>query len=276
MAMKFLVPVFRIMRLQCEPVRLAILLALREGAKSSDEVRRITEQTLSPQKVPNSTFLHHSLELIKEDLSCKKSEDSYELTPLGTTSLDALQKYQDSVLESLLVARQIRAESELGPEAAEIVAQAVNQFRSAGPVFKPIPAALRIMRIQSDPARLAVLLSLSSDAAHPMGLQELLHSVQLNLERDKIPGSTLSNILFQLERDDLITRGPRASVRLTTFGEDSVRAFNVYKESIEHALRTSLAQRIAEDLGIDAATLVQQPVLDSTDTSSSVIMENNI
>lgn len=119
-----------------------------------------------------------------------------------------------------------------------------------------IPAAIRIARIQSDPARLSILRSLLTAPHGELPLRELRRTAEHNLGR-AISLSTFSHLCVEIEGQRLMEPPSPSRYRLSAFGLEAMQALKAYQRALAQPLIDAQLDKVGRELGPEAATRLQ-------------------
>ena len=238
-----------IMRVQSEALRSQALIEISQVrqpipfAALRDRVRAV----LGDEKIYATTFPHILTELCDE-LLISKNRRVFEPTSLGSTAVEAQREYQETLFP-IAIANQAEI---LGEDlAAEMSQQILGNSRRTRTV---VPWTLGIAHLQSDKARLNILLALTEGAND---FQSLRHTVGSRIGQEDMPQSTLSNLITELERKELLKREgnkKRPEYQLTELGLVSIGAYDSYQERLMHPLADAVRAKLEKDLGITVPT----------------------
>lgn len=235
--------VLRIMRIQSDPVKSAILVGLKEIG-STTQLRLRTGDPL--ENIPPSTISHSVVDLENENL-LRREGGNLKITDLGRVSVEALIEFQASVSPHLLKSHLRKLEEVFGTDAAcEFAGKFEGQAESSK--FRSLPAVLRLMKIGSDATRLAVLQALME--REPLSFKNLLLAVETN-SGSKLPGSTLSNLLKELSNERLLDNQARGSViQLTDTGDAVLLAFEQFHQRLREPASYAIREKFERDFGL--------------------------
>lgn len=203
-----------------------------------DRVRAV----LGDEKTSVSTFAHILTELDDELLVSRSRRAVFELTPLGTAAVEAQREYQAALLP--VVSATDRLESRLGKDLFVQISQLILE-NSRRPRTTVVPWILDVMRLQSNNARLNILLCL---AEGEIDFQNLRSKIA-----EDMPQSTLSNLITELEKRELLNKEgkpKRSEFRLTELGLASIEAYDGYQERLIHPFADAVRLDYERDLGI--------------------------
>ncbi len=235
-----------LMRIQSNPERLSILLSLfpAEALRFPQLCEKVGD--LRNTRTPGSTISHLSLELINKDLVVKNALE-YRLSPLGRESVEAYQEYTGKVIPTLVEAVMEVASGQLGVEGWE---EELKSKLMTPTSYRPAPALLRVMEVQSHPHKMRILTVLSDKNNHSLSVSELGTIFKEPDDERGFPRSTASNYVTELERALVVKRIAKGSILLTPVGEVSLRAFLTYQDRIRQPMFEAAQQRLVREFGI--------------------------
>lgn len=241
----------RIMRIQSHPLRSQVLIETHRAKQPIpfNNLRSRVKAVLGAEETSDSTVAHILTELEGELLLSRSRRALFELTPLGSAAVEAQREYQQTLLPVVVSDQVSQQRDRLDEDLITQISQMLLE-NSRRPRSTPVPWILDIMRLQSDSARLNILLSLVEGV---MDFQDLRHTAASRVGGEDIPGSTFSNLITALERKELLKREgkpKRPEYRLTELGLASIDAYDGYQERLIHPLVESVRGKIERDLGI--------------------------
>lgn len=238
----------KVLGIQSNAMRLSIL----DTLTSADmvpfrQLRQGVQERLGGTIVSGSTLSHLTAELQDEDLVERTYRGALQLQPLGEIAMSAFREYRSTLLPQVVAERIAFVSNWYGPELAK---QLQERLSTTPEVYRPEPILLRLMKIQSHPTRLGVLVLLSESSGQTLSFRELSAKTdEIANNQSGLAGSTLSNINTLLIQESLLTRqGDRLT--LTPLGLGSVQAYFAYQEKLKQPLIDSLQQKIFEDFGL--------------------------
>ena len=233
-----------ILRIQSNPVMFDILSVIRHAESGVTTSQLMTEM----DGIPTSTLFHQCTRLEEEGLITKGTAEKRSLTQLGESATDALQDYQERLLKPMRDAGIQRFAQQFSVVHAEELSRELSEAKGTAE-HSGAPALLRLMRIEADPSRLRLLHILAGSQEEPVAFRDILGLMQ-SAQGRIFPGSTLSNLLTELERECLLIRESGFCFRLTTLGSEAVLAYQEYQDRIKGSLVDYWRNRFSKDFGI--------------------------
>ena len=243
---RFIPAVFRIMRIQSDPVKSAILVGLRDAASEISVVQLHGVVRDSLENTPTSSFSHSLKELENENLLMRGGRRNLRVTELGRVSVEALKEFQVNVFPHLLKSHLRRLEAELGTDTASEFARKFEVQEESGR-FRFLPVVLRLIKIGSDTTRLEILQALRERGS--LSFRGLLLAVETHLG-SRVPSSTLSNLLNELSYERLLDKQPKGSViQLTDMGETVLSGFEQFHQRLQEPVLQAFREKFERDFG---------------------------
>lgn len=244
----------RIMRAQSEPIRIYALIELNEAGQPlrfTDLHEGISRSIGAIEGVPASS-LSHILTELGDALLIQRQRGVSRITPLGSEAVEAQREYQAALSHVLISSERDRLVPIVGADLATSMSQTLLE-NSRTRIFRPI---LDIMHLQSDNIRMNILLVLTEGV---MDFQTLGNAVSSRVEKEHIPGSTLSNLISSLEQRELLKRVRHGEFQLTDLGAASIEAYDNYQERLIQPLVNAVMAQYERDLGISIPSEESSP-----------------